>query len=55
MSGFMTEVKSFFTTFLSMAGDVVTFITDNPMLLVAVIIAVAGIVIGIVKKFIPGL
>lgn len=55
MSSFLTLLSEFMTSLLKMMGDVVDFITANPMILVAVVIAVAGIVVGIVKRFIPGL
>jgi hypothetical protein len=55
MTTFMTNLQTFFTAFLSMMGDVVTFISDNPIILIAVMIAVAGIVVGLVKRFVPGL
>jgi len=55
MAGFLSTLSDFFSTLISLMGDVVTFITANPMILIAVLIAVAGVVIGIVKRFIPGL
>lgn len=50
----LTAIGTFFAAFLEWVGDVVTFITDNPLLLIFVILAIAGIVIGMVRRWIPG-
>lgn len=50
----LTAVGSFFSAFIVWVGNVVTFITENPLLLIFVILAIAGIVIGMVRRWIPG-
>lgn len=50
----LTAIGTFFTQFLTWVGQVITFITDNPLLLIFVILAIAGIVIGMVRRWIPG-
>lgn len=54
ISTILTAIGTFFTSFISWVGQVLTFITDNPILLVFVILAIAGIVIGMVRRWIPG-
>jgi hypothetical protein len=55
MSEFLTMFTTFFGTFLSLGGDVIDFITSNPIILIGVMLAVGTIVFGVVKRFIPGL
>lgn len=50
----LNAVGSFFSAFIVWVGNVVTFITENPLLLIFVILAIAGIVIGMVRRWIPG-
>ena len=50
----MTAIGTFFAAFLEWVGSVVTFITDNPLLLIFVILAIASIVISMVRSWIPG-
>lgn len=54
LTSILTSIGTFFSAFLVWVGDVVTFITDNPLLLIFVILAIAGIVIGMVRSWIPG-
>jgi hypothetical protein len=53
MAGFMTELGAFFAPFIELLGDVVTFIAANPLILFPVILSVAVLVIGVVKRFLP--
>ena len=50
----LTAIGTFFAAFLEWVGSVVTFITDNPLLLIFVILAIASIVISMVRSRIPG-
>lgn len=54
MGPFLTNVSGFFTALVSWMGDLLTFVTDNPPLLVFVMIALAGSIIGIVRRWLPG-
>lgn len=54
ISTILTAVGTFFTQFLTWVGQVITFITDNPLLLIFVVLAIAGIVISKVRGWIPG-
>ena len=54
LASFLADVSSFFTAMLGWVGQVITFITGEPLLLVFVIIAVASIVISMARSWIPG-
>nr|DAF79255.1 MAG TPA: hypothetical protein [Inoviridae sp.] len=54
LASFLSDVGSFFTSMLGWVGQVITFITGEPLLLVFVIIAVASIVISMARSWIPG-
>lgn len=54
ISSILTAIGTFFTSFVTWVGQVLTFITEQPILLVFVILAVAGIVISMVRRWIPG-
>lgn len=54
MGPFLTQVSGFFTALVSWLTSLVTFVTDNPPLLVFVMIALAGSIIGIVRRWLPG-
>jgi uncharacterized membrane protein (DUF106 family) len=47
-------LREFLTAFLGLMGDVITFVMDNPIILVVVMVALVGIVISVVKRFLPG-
>lgn len=54
LSEILTAVGTFFSAFVVWVGDVISFVTENPILLIFVILAIAGIVIGMVRRWIPG-
>lgn len=54
LSEILTAVGTFFSAFVVWVGNVISFITANPLLLIFVILAIAGIVIGMVRSWIPG-
>lgn len=41
MPDILADVTAVFTTLLSMAGDTVTFITDNPLVMLPILIGLA--------------
>lgn len=54
LSAILSAIGTFFTSFITWVGQVLSFITDNPILLIFVILAVAAIVIGMVRRWVPG-
>lgn len=50
----LTAIGTFITAFIQWVTQVVEFITDNPLLLIFVILAIVGIVIGMIRSWIPG-
>lgn len=54
MEAFLLNVGSFVTALVVWMGNLITFVTDNPPLLVFVLIALAGSIIGIVRRWLPG-
>ena len=54
MTAFLADIGSFFTGMLTWVGEVITFVTAQPILLVFVIIAVTSIVLGMAKSWLPG-
>ena len=54
MSAFLPQVTAFVTALVEWMGNLITFVTDNPPLLVFVLIALAGSIIGIVRRWLPG-
>lgn len=54
MNTFLSHAATFVTALVSWMGELLTFVTDNPPLLVFVMIALAGSIIGIVRRWLPG-
>ena len=54
MATFLSSVGTFVTSLVNWMGDLLTFVTNNPPLLVFVMIALAGSIIGIVRRWLPG-
>lgn len=54
MATFMTDVGTFVSSLIVWMGNLLTFVTQNPPLLVFVMIALAGSIIGIVRRWLPG-
>lgn len=50
----LTAIGTFITAFIQWVTQVVEFITSNPLLLIFVILAIVGIVIGMIRSWIPG-
>ncbi len=47
-------LSEFLGSFLELMGDVITFVMDNPIILVSVMVALTVTIIAIVKRFLPG-
>ena len=54
LTTFLTDVGSFVTALVQWMSNLLTFVTDNPPLLVFVLIALAASIIGIVRRWLPG-
>lgn len=54
MEAFLVNVGSFVTALVVWMSNLITFVTDNPPLLVFVLIALAASIIGIVRRWLPG-
>ena len=54
MNTFLTDVGSFVAALVTWMTNLLTFVTDNPPLLVFVMIALAASIIGIVRRWLPG-
>lgn len=54
MAGFITEFTSFLTGVTGWMGQLITFVGENPVLFAFVLIALAGSIIGIVRRWLPG-
>lgn len=50
MEAFLTTVNTVFTKVLDMAGELITFIMENPMLAFGFIIMVISFVVGFVLR-----
>lgn len=51
----ISSVSSVFTAILGWLTNTLTFLTDNPILLIFVVLVIAKIVMRICRKWIPGL
>ena len=49
MAELLTDVSAVFTSLLSMAADVVTFITDNPLVLLPILIGLGFTAVRLFK------
>lgn len=54
LTTFMIDVGSFVTALVTWMTNLLSFVTANPPLLVFVLIAFAGSIIGIVRRWLPG-
>lgn len=54
MGTFLTDVSAFVNALVMWMSSLLTFVTDNPPLLVFVLIALAASIIGIVRRWLPG-
>lgn len=54
MATFLNDVSAFVNALVTWMTSLLTFVTDNPPLLVFVLIALAASIIGIVRRWLPG-
>ena len=54
MTAFLNQVGAFVTALVVWMTNLITFVTENPPLLVFVMIALAASIIGIVRRWLPG-
>lgn len=54
LATFLGDFSTFLTSLITWFGDLIGFVTTNPVLLVFVLIALAASVIAIVKRWLPG-
>lgn len=54
MGTFLNDVTAFVNSLVTWMSSLLSFVTDNPELLVFVLIALAGSIIGIVRRWLPG-
>ena len=54
MGTFLNDVTAFVNSLVTWMSSLLSFVTDNPALLVFVLIALAASIIGIVRRWLPG-
>lgn len=54
MAAFLNNVSAFVQSLVTWMTNLITFVTESPPLLVFVLIALAGSIIGIVRRWLPG-
>lgn len=54
MGEFLNNATAFVNSLVTWMSSLITFVTANPPLLVFVLIAFAGSIIGIVRRWLPG-
>lgn len=54
MATFLTDVSAFVNALVLWMSSLLNFVTENPPLLVFVMIAFAASVVGIVRRWLPG-
>ncbi len=55
MAAFLQSFLTFFADLITGMGMVVSFINDNPIIQIGVMIAIGAIVVRLTRKFIPGI
>lgn len=54
MATFLSSAGTFLSSLITWMTSLLAFVTDNPPLLVFVMVALAGSIIGIVRRWLPG-
>lgn len=54
LADFLSNMTTFFTSLIAWFNSLISFVTSNPVLLVFLLIALGGIVIGMVRRWLPG-
>lgn len=55
LASLIADITSVFTAVLSWLNTVITFVTDNPILLIFVLMVLVSIVVRVCRRWIPGL
>ena len=55
LAGLISDITSVFTAVLSWLNTIIKFVTDNPILLIFVLMVLVSIVVRVCRKWIPGL
>lgn len=55
LASLITDITSVFTAVLSWLNTVIKFVTDNPILLIFVLMVLVSIVVRVCRRWIPGL
>lgn len=54
LATFLSEMTTFLTSLISWFTSLIKFVVDTPALFVFLLIALAGVVIGMVRRWLPG-
>lgn len=54
LASLLADIGTVFTNIVTWLGNMVTFVAQNPLLLIFAIIGLAGIVMRIARSWIPG-
>lgn len=55
LASLISDITSVFTAVLSWLNTVIRFVTDNPILLIFVLMVLVSIVVRVCRRWIPGL
>lgn len=55
LASLIADITSVFTAILSWLNTVIKFVTDNPILLIFVLMVLVSIVVRVCRRWIPGL
>lgn len=55
LASLISDITSVFTAVLSWLNTIIKFVTDNPILLIFVLMVLVSIVVRVCRKWIPGL
>lgn len=55
LASLISDITSVFTAVLSWLNTVIKFVTDNPILLIFVLMVLVSIVVRVCRRWIPGL
>lgn len=53
MASLLSSVTTFFTSLISWFGELLTFVSAQPLLLVWVLLTIAGVAIGFIRRWLP--
>lgn len=55
LAGLIADITTVFTAVLSWLNTIIAFVTDNPILMIFVLMVLVRIVVRICRRWIPGL